>query len=154
MAASRSHAACSVRRNNLLEALPRRTSSDVEHVSYDCSKCPGYCCTYPIIVVSKRDVERLAKHFALSFEDAEKRFTRTAYGYKRIMRRKKDEHFGRACRFLDPKARRCTIYKARPTICRQFPAERRCGYYDFLMFERKHQNDPDLVATTENGLWK
>ena len=68
--------------------------------------------------------------------------------------RKKDEHFGRACRFLDPKARRCTIYKARPTICRQFPAERRCGYYDFLMFERKHQNDPDLVATTENGLWK
>jgi Fe-S-cluster containining protein len=123
-------------------------------VAYDCSKCPGYCCTYPIIALTKRDVERLAKHFGISFEEADKKFTRSAWGHKRIMRRKKDKHFGRACQFLDQEARRCTVYKSRPGICRSFPAEKRCGYYDFLKFEREHQRDPELVATTDHGLWK
>ena len=27
----------------------------------DCKKCPGYCCSYPLIALDKRDVERLAK---------------------------------------------------------------------------------------------
>ena len=27
---------------------------------YNCSKCPGYCCSYPIIPLKKRDVQRLA----------------------------------------------------------------------------------------------
>ena len=31
---------------------------------YNCSKCPGYCCSYPLIALTKRDVERLAKHFS------------------------------------------------------------------------------------------
>ena len=37
---------------------------------YDCAKCPGYCCSYPLIALNKRDVERLAKHFRLSFKKA------------------------------------------------------------------------------------
>jgi Fe-S-cluster containining protein len=69
------------------------------------------------------------------------------------MRRKQDVHFGRICRFFDTDMRRCTIYEARPSVCRSFPSEKRCGYYDFLAFERKHQNDPEAVATTENGQW-
>ena len=29
--------------------------------NYNCLKCPGYCCSYPAVVVSKRDLERLAE---------------------------------------------------------------------------------------------
>ena len=115
---------------------------------YDCLKCPGYCCSYPVIVVSRFDLARIARHFAMTDEEAERRFTTTKYGYRRIMRRKKDTHFGRICRFFDTKARRCTIYEARPRVCRSFPGEGRCGYYDFLRFERNGQNDPDYVSTT------
>ena len=41
-----------------------------------------------------------------------------------------------------------TVYEARPAICRDFPGGRRCGYYDFLKFERHHQDDPDFIALT------
>ena len=115
---------------------------------YDCSKCPGYCCSYPVIEVKDRDAARIAKHFDLSLKAAEKKFFKSAHGYKRVMRRKKDEHFGKICRFFDTEKRRCTIYEARPEICRSFPGGNRCGYYDFLKFEREHQGDDDYIALT------
>ena len=115
---------------------------------YDCLKCPGYCCSYPVIVVSKRDLARLAKHFGISPEDAQAKFTQAKHGHKRIMRRKKDERFGRICRFFDTQKRRCTVYTARPAVCRSFPGEGRCGYWDFLSFERRGQKDKDYVSTT------
>lgn len=118
---------------------------------YNCKKCPGYCCSYPVIAVDKRDVERLARHFGIGFEEAERRFTRPDHGLKRVMRRKKDEHFGRICRFFDTKQRNCTVYDARPRACRAYPGEPRCGYYDFLKFERAHQDDPDYVAVTDSS---
>lgn len=121
---------------------------------YDCSKCPGFCCSYPVIALDKRDVERLGRHHGLTFEEARKAFTRADHGQKYILRRKKDPHFGRICRFFDTKARRCTIYKARPSVCRSFPGEGRCGYYDFLVFERRAQDDPEWIASTDHGGWK
>ena len=117
---------------------------------YNCSKCPGYCCSYPLIALTKRDVERLAKHFGLSFAEARRKFTRVDPEAKYAMRRKDDGHFGRICRFFDTKERRCTIYKARPTICREYPGSGRCGYYDFLSAERNSQDDPDHIASTWN----
>ena len=36
--------------------LPRLARPPV----YDCLKCPGYCCSYPVVALDKRDVERLA----------------------------------------------------------------------------------------------
>ena len=45
-------------------------------VAYNCSKCPGYCCSYPVIPLNSRDVKRLAKHFGLSFEAARVKFTK------------------------------------------------------------------------------
>ena len=115
---------------------------------YDCLNCPGYCCSYPVIVLSKRDVTRLAKGQGISFEEAEKKFTRKNHGYKRIMKRKPDAHFGRICHFFHLEERRCTIYKTRPAICREFPGTKRCGYYDFLMFERNGQEDAEYISTT------
>jgi uncharacterized protein len=118
--------------------------------SYNCNKCPGYCCSYPLIRLERRDVERLAKHHGLSFDEARAKFTKVAHGAKYAMRRKADPHFGKICRFFDTKERRCTIYQARPGICRRYPGEGRCGYYDFLMFERRAQDDEAWVAVTNN----
>lgn len=117
---------------------------------YDCKKCPGYCCSYPLIALDKRDVERLARHHGLDFETARRTFTRAAHGRKYAMKRKKDRHFGAICRFFDTEKRCCTIYHARPSVCRSFPGKGRCGYYDFLMFERRAQEDPTWVAVTTN----
>ena len=117
---------------------------------YNCSKCPGYCCSYPLIALNKRDVERLAKYFNLSFEDAKAKYTSERWGHKYTMRRKKDKYYGRICQFFDSVKRRCTVSAARPSTCRSYPGEGRCGYYDFLAFERRTQDDPEFVATTDN----
>ncbi|MDX1424211.1 MAG: YkgJ family cysteine cluster protein [Kiloniellales bacterium] len=118
---------------------------------FNCERCPAYCCSYPVIEVTKKDLRRLAKHFGLSLEQAVKKFTkRNPEGKKRVLRHRSDEHFGSVCRFLDRETRACTVYHARPQICRDFPGTRRCGYYEFLKFERDLLKDPDHVATTYN----
>ena len=119
-------------------------------MGYDCSKCPGYCCSYPVIPLIKKDVQRLADHFGLGFKEARKKFTKVDGDEPYAMRRKADEHYGRICRFFDTEARRCTIYTARPTICREYPGGKSCGYYDFLRAERNSQEDPTHVASTWN----
>jgi len=116
---------------------------------YDCSKCPGYCCSYPLIEVSKSDIARLAKHFGLAYAVAEERFTLYDKEEKvRGLRKHKDEIYGTVCRFFDTKARRCTVYTARPTTCRDYPYAKTCGYWEFLKFERDLQDDKDFVAMT------
>lgn len=116
---------------------------------YDCIACPAYCCSYAHIPVTDKDVERLAKHFGLSTKDARRKFSKK--GDKetpRVLRHKEDEHFTTICRFVDSETRNCTIYEARPEICRDFPTQKRCGYYEFLMFEREVQDDKEWIATT------
>jgi uncharacterized protein len=117
---------------------------------YNCRKCPGYCCSYPLIPLDGRDVERLAKHFGLTFKVARAKFTKVAHGRKYAMRRKKDTVYGRICRFFDTEKRCCTVYKARPSVCRSFPGAGRCGYYDFLAFERRTQEDDEFIALTDH----
>jgi Fe-S-cluster containining protein len=117
---------------------------------YSCHKCPGYCCTYTEIDVTSRDIERLARHFDLDYAQAEARFTKTPSGEagRRLLRHKKDTIFDSTCMFLDQEKRRCTIYEARPGVCRKYPDSNRCGYYEFLKFEREQQGDEEMVALT------
>ena len=118
---------------------------------YNCETCPAYCCSYVRIEVKDKDIERLAQHHGISFEKARKKFSRKGYEKgERILRHRKDEHYGTVCRFLDRETRMCTVHVARPTICREFPGLSRCGYYDFLTFERRAQEDKEHVATTYN----
>lgn len=122
---------------------------------YNCSKCPAYCCSiYERVQVTKRDLKRLAKHFAVDLETAARRFT-TVWQGERVLRRKADPIFGKACKFLNPDTRQCTIYHARPLVCREFPARARCAYYDLLQFERVQQGDdtvlPLVQITFRNG---
>lgn len=113
-------------------------------LSYDCLKCPAYCCSYDRIDISERDLARLARHFALDVETARRRFTKIKEG-DMVLRHQKDHIFPSVCMFLDTKTRRCTIYEARPKTCHQYPDQPRCGYYDFLKWERDHQGDPEFI---------
>ena len=124
-------------------------SSETQRSYYDCSKCPAYCCSvYERVQVTKRDLRRLAKHFGIDDAAAVRRFT-TTYNNERILRRKADPIFGQACKFLDPQTRRCTIYLARPAVCRTFPDRARCAYYDLLQFERVQQGDETVVPLVQ-----
>ena len=118
-------------------------------VHYSCSKCPAFCCTYDEIEVTSRDIDRLARHFGLSYAQAEERFTKPDVKKKfRMLRHKKDTIFDTSCMLLDQKTRKCTVYHARPGVCRKYPDSSRCGYYEFLKFEREQQGDEEVVALT------
>ncbi len=122
---------------------------------YNCLKCPGYCCSYPRIAVSRKDIKRLALFFNMDFKKAENKFTKK-YTYKEknkkyvketIIRHKKDSIYKSTCRFLDQETRNCKVYDARPNVCRVFPDEKKCGYYEFIKFERKQQGDKDFIPS-------
>ncbi|MGA7614690.1 MAG: YkgJ family cysteine cluster protein [Thermoanaerobaculia bacterium] len=114
---------------------------------YDCSRCPAYCCSYPKINVSRSDISRIAKRFGVTVENARRRFTKIYEG-ERVLRHQKDEIYGTICRFLDLESRRCTIYEDRPEVCREYPDTPRCGYWEFLSWEREHQDDDEFIPLT------
>ena len=120
-------------------------------VFYNCQRCPAYCCSYPRIEVKKADLRRLARRFGIGVGAARRRFTKAGLDEgERVLRHQPDETFGTVCRFLDTDTRECTVYEARPAICRDFPGLVRCGYYDFLSFERRMLKDDNYVSTTYN----
>jgi Fe-S-cluster containining protein len=123
-----------------------KTNGRELRVLFNCSKCPAYCCSYDRIEVTRRDIKRLARHFDLTYEQAEKRYTKVAYG-ERVLRRQSDHIFKRVCQFLDKESRRCTVYEARPAVCREYPDSLRCGYYDFLASERRRQCDDEFIPS-------
>lgn len=119
-------------------------------MKFDCSKCPGYCCSHARIAVSSADIRRLARHFGISVAKATRRFT---YRYRaenideRILRHHKDTVYASVCRLFDRKTRKCTVYESRPLVCRRYPYGSQCGYYNFLKFERDFQDDQDYVPS-------
>lgn len=121
-------------------------------IRYNCSKCPGYCCSYDRIEVTDFDIRRLARHFGVDEDTARQRYTRRYVHKKdgideRILRHRKDHIFRSTCQFFDQDERRCTIYAARPGVCRKYPDGGRCGYYDFLKFERAQQGDEEFIPS-------
>jgi len=114
-------------------------------IHYDCNACPAYCCSYAWIPVTDSDLTRLAKHHDMSEAKAEKKFTKMTPEGERVLKHQDDEYFETVCRFLDSETRNCTIYEGRPTICREYPGEPRCGYWDFLVSEQERFEDPNLV---------
>ncbi len=101
-------------------------------------------------------MQRLAKHFDMTEAAAWKKFItqytvedgeEDAGTVENILKHKKDTVYATICQFFDQDARRCTIYKARPEVCREYPDGKTCGYYNFLKFERKHQGDKDFIPS-------
>lgn len=112
---------------------------------YDCSKCPAYCCSYEEIDVTGREIARIARHLGLDASTVLDRYTKLTRAGNRVLRHQHDDIFGRVCTFLDRTTRRCTIYEARPGVCHEYPEKPRCGYYDFLTWERTYQADPKFI---------
>ena len=121
---------------------------------FDCLQCVGYCCAiYERVLVKPRDIRRLAKHFGVTPEVAARRYTKIqpATG-ERVLRRTSDPIFQQSCIFQDAQTRLCSIYEARPDVCREWPGEHgrgRCVYYDTLQFERAQQGNPDVVPLVQ-----
>ena len=129
--------------------MGKTITDDQPRVQYDCTKCPAYCCAiYDRVQVTKRDIKRLAKHFGVTPEVATKRYT-TLWQKEPVLRRTADPIFGKACRFLDQNSRGCTIYQARPNVCREYPGRTRCVYYDMIQFERRQQVDETVVPLVQ-----
>lgn len=114
-------------------------------LEYDCTQCVAYCCSiYERVEVKAKDLKRLAAYFGVTEAVASKKYTKL-HGKERILRRTPDVIFEKTCMFLDQKTRGCTIYDARPAVCREYPGEKRCGYYDVLSFEQRVQDDVTVV---------
>lgn len=111
---------------------------------FDCSKCPGFCCNYELISITRRDLARLARHFGLSMTKAEARFTKVLDGEVGL-RHRRDHIYKSTCILFDQKKRECSAHEARPQTCRDYPLGNRCGYYEFLVFERGLQGDESFV---------
>lgn len=131
--------------------MAKKITDGQPRVYFDCSKCPAYCCSiYERVQVSKRDLNRLANYFGVTSEVALARYTKIdRESGDRVLRRKKDVIFEQACQFLDPKTRGCTIYHARPAVCREYPARKHCSYYDLIQFERGQQDDPTVLPLVQ-----
>lgn len=118
-------------------------------VFYDCTQCPAFCCSiYERVEVKTRDINRLARHFNITYEEARDRYT-TTWEKERVLKRVKDVIFEETCMFLDQKTRGCTIYNGRPAVCRSFPVKPRCAYYDLLKFEREQQGDDTVIPVVK-----
>jgi len=127
----------------------RVIKDDQPRVAFDCNKCPAFCCSiYERVTVNKRDINRLARYFGVSVEEARQRYTKDFDG-ERVLKRVKDVIFDETCTFLDQKTRGCTIYHGRPGVCRSYPGKTRCAYYDVLRFERKQQGDENVVPVVK-----
>jgi Fe-S-cluster containining protein len=115
---------------------------------YDCLKCVGYCCAiYERVQVDAEDLTRMASYFGVSEATVRRRYTTMHASGDRVLRRSPDPVFGESCMFQDPVKRICTIYEGRPQVCRDWPSHGggRCVYYDTLQFERRQQDNPDVV---------
>lgn len=129
--------------------MTKKITDDQPRVYFDCNKCPAFCCSiYERVQLTKRDINRLAKYFKVSVETAMKRYTKM-WGDERVLRRTKDKLFAETCIFLNQETRGCGIYHARPAVCREYPDRVRCAYYDLLQFERRQQDDPDVLPLVQ-----
>lgn len=127
--------------------MGKKITDDQPRTYFDCTKCPAFCCSiYDRVQVTKRDLNRLAKYFNVTPEIAEKRYTKIDRSSgERVLRRVKDEIFEKTCMFLNQETRGCSIYHARPAVCREYPDRSRCAYYDLLKFEQRQQDDETVI---------
>ena len=129
--------------------MVKTIKDDQPRTYFDCTKCPAFCCSiYERVQVTKRDITRLAKHFGVSFETARRRYTKQ-WEDERVLKKVEDKVFPETCIFLDQDKRGCTIYHARPNVCREYPDRARCPYYDVLQFERRQQADDTVLPLVQ-----
>lgn len=122
--------------------------------TYDCSKCPGTCCSFPVIELSEIEARRMAEAKKLSISAFKKRFlVRNKHKPDNkanvwIFKHKKHPTGATKtiCTFY-AKDTGCTMYESRPETCRTWGDDGKCLIYDFLGAMREHTDDPNYVFT-------
>jgi Fe-S-cluster containining protein len=108
------------------------------------------CSVYGAVTLSMVEARAIADHLAVPFDHFAVTYTVPVPDHpdQRMLARQPDPIgdpvFG-SCVFLDLSQRRCTVYEARPSNCRDWPkrehqapgAEGRCCYYDVLEQARR-----------------
>ena len=86
-------------------------------LQFECSQC-GDCCTGApgYVWVNGEEIAALAEHLGLPVEEFERKFVRKVGVRKSLI-----EYGNGDCVFFDGKARKCTVYEARPKQCRTWP---------------------------------
>ena len=84
---------------------------------FQCTQC-GNCCTGApgFVWVNQEEIEKLAALVEMTLEDFSARYVRAVGVRKSLI-----EHDNGDCVFFDNKARKCTVYEARPQQCRTWP---------------------------------
>lgn len=113
-----------------------------------CNYCPGYCC-YRLdgstLFIDNDDINRIARHFAISDGEVRKRYMENRFTFKV----KEDG----SCIFQasDRMVKRCTIHTVRPSQCRRFPYGNPCPY---LEREDLMSQIQPLLETTLKNSWQ
>lgn len=84
---------------------------------FECTQC-GDCCTGApgYVWVNREEIEALAKEVGMTVADFEAKYVRQVGIRKSLV-----EYSNGDCVFFDGKARKCTVYNARPRQCRTWP---------------------------------
>lgn len=122
----------------LFKLLRRRLDEpEPERLGVSCSQCSeSRCCRDYEVFLSQRDAEALATHLGLPLAELRDRHLEALPDWSGdfpYQLAKEDDHLGAKCTFLRRHAEsgtmRCSIYEARPFLCRDFE-ERDCTLFD------------------------
>jgi Fe-S-cluster containining protein len=108
---------------------------------FECTGC-GDCCRWSgSVLLTDRDIARLAKELGLSQQEFINRHTRLAPNRTQLALIDNPDE---SCSFLD--GNRCSVYEARPEQCRSFPyvwsVSEGCPPLDKLLAEQKNIEHP------------
>jgi hypothetical protein len=95
------------------DRILRRMAQGIEE-EIDCTLCAN-CCRVATVAVTERDIERLARYLRIVPRKFAAEYTTETEDQGRILRRSEAS----SCVFLS--GNDCTVYEARPDICRRFP---------------------------------
>ncbi len=132
----------------LKRALPQVTVT-TENPPLSCIKCASFCCKLAgYVEVRRGDITRLAKHLGLTAREfEEKHVVEVTRKGEKLIKSGYD-----TCQFLGPE-RRCTVYSARPTDCRQYVCwdQHDSTVYDFAYFYQKGIGTQQRAEAKQNA---
>ncbi len=98
--------------HNFVERRLRIVAGEIEN-EIDCQTCAN-CCRVATVKLKPRDVEKLTKHLSMRTNDFYRDCTETTE--EGLILKRTEEN---GCIFLE--GNDCSVYKARPHICQDFP---------------------------------
>jgi len=133
--------------------------------TYDCVKCPSFCCTaYAYVQVTHNDMKLMASHLGITLKQFRKKYTDFSEldesPNERQLKKVPDALLNTTCIFLDQQTRLCGIHEARPDVCRNWTGvvegdKKVCHYFNLYKFLEDEQGKHYLpLVQIEQRVWK